>query len=124
MGQRTFNAKSVNCEKLLENRNEENYVTLLRLKGGGESSLTNGTSAWGTPTSQPSNHSNGKINIVIRNMQKLLVTITFDIDALPVDLLKRSLPFSSFIFLGYLRFITKPVFLYYYPLEFIYFNKI
>lgn len=31
----------------------------LRLKGGGESSISNGTSAWGTP--QSSNHNNGKL---------------------------------------------------------------
>lgn len=33
----------------------------LRLKGGGESSISNGTSAWGTP--QTSSHNNGKVRL-------------------------------------------------------------
>lgn len=61
MGQRKLNNETLNCKKYFENEDENNFLPLLRLKGGGESSLSNGTSAWGTPTSQPSNSSNGKL---------------------------------------------------------------
>lgn len=61
MGQRKPNKETINCEKYSVNENENNLLPLLRLKGGGESSLSNGTSAWGTPPTQPSTNNNGKL---------------------------------------------------------------
>lgn len=60
MGQQTHMLTSPIYENYSENSDEDICVVPLRLKGGGESSLTNGSSAWGTPPSQPPNNSNGK----------------------------------------------------------------
>lgn len=38
-----------------------NYAAPLRLRGGGESSLSTGTSGWGTPPSQQASNNNGKL---------------------------------------------------------------
>lgn len=41
-------------------RTSDNYAPPLRLRGGGESSLSTGTSGWGTPPSQQASNNNGK----------------------------------------------------------------
>lgn len=53
--------KSNNEKKFEQNDSDDPYASLLRLKGGGENSLSTGSSAWGTASSEPSNNSNGKI---------------------------------------------------------------
>lgn len=40
------------------------YVLPLRLCGGGESSLSTGTTGWGTPPSQQANNNNGKLYVI------------------------------------------------------------
>lgn len=54
MGQQQHTCSNCECES----KDEDSYKTPLRLKGGGENSLSNGTSAWGTPVSQPSSNNN------------------------------------------------------------------
>lgn len=52
MGLHRYALKTVDSKNLL--------IHPLRLKGGGESSISNGTSAWGTSPLQSSNHNSGK----------------------------------------------------------------
>lgn len=52
--------------------NLQTFSAPLRLRGGGESSLSTGTSGWGSPPSQQGNNSNGKFwSNIIENCSKI-----------------------------------------------------
>lgn len=52
---------------------EGHVLPMLRLCGGGESSLSTGTSGWGTPPSQQANNNNGRLHNTIHSCAVLIV---------------------------------------------------